>query len=50
MTSGKRDKGDFMSCILSPRGEWVYAIAEDGVMYCFQLITCTLESTVPVSQ
>ncbi|CAB04014.1 Smu-1 suppressor of mec-8 and unc-52 protein [Caenorhabditis elegans] len=50
MTSGKREKGDFINCILSPKGEWAYAIAEDGVMYCFMVLSGTLETTLPVTE
>ncbi|CAD6184354.1 unnamed protein product [Caenorhabditis auriculariae] len=50
MTSGKRDKGEFINCILSPRGEWAYALAEDGVLYCFLLQAASLESTLPVCE
>ncbi|PAV57555.1 hypothetical protein WR25_26387 [Diploscapter pachys] len=50
MTSGKRDQGEFLCAVTSPRAEWIYAIAEDSVLYAFPTLSGTLESTLPVSE
>jgi WD40 repeat-containing protein SMU1 len=47
-TNGKEEGGDFTSVSASPRGDWVYAVAEDKQMYCFNATDGTIGGKLPV--
>lgn len=48
-SSGKREKGDFTAMITSPKGEWLYAVAEDNTLYCFSTASGDIEQTVKIA-
>lgn len=47
-TTGKREKSALLAACLSPKAEWVYALGEDSVLYCFSTQSGSLESTIKV--
>jgi WD40 repeat-containing protein SMU1 len=41
-------KGDFVACCISPRGDFLYGLAEDRKLYCFRMETGELEHSFEV--
>lgn len=49
-SSGRKEKGDFVAMVPSPKGDWLYAVAEDHRLYCFSTASGALEQTLKVSE
>ncbi|KAI3378696.1 hypothetical protein SNEBB_005621 [Seison nebaliae] len=50
LSSGKVKDGDFFACTISPKGDWLYCLAEDKRLYCFSLKSYRLEHTMEVHE
>jgi WD40 repeat-containing protein SMU1 len=48
-STGRRERGDFVAMTVSPKGEWLYACAEDNRLYCFSMESGNLEQTMKIS-
>jgi len=48
-SNGKVKEGDFLCCTVSPKGEWIYCVAEDHTLYCFSTQLNRLEHILKIS-
>jgi len=46
LASGKRQGGDFLCSLVTPRGKYIYCLGEDSTIYCFSSETGKLEHII----
>lgn len=49
-SSGKKTMGDFAAMITSPKGDYLYGVAEDNTLYCFSSLSGDCEQTMKVAE
>lgn len=50
LTNGKRDSAGFACACVSPKGNLMYAVSDDRVLYCFSLESFTLVQELPLHE